>query len=135
MDLSSYVLARALPQNRIRFQEALEALAEDEDPSFPLADLNDLLTQLSPAELRDTTADADVSGLTPFHACYVAAMVEEAAHRGDVRPPPWVKRVPPLEEPYFATDLPAIRLHLLRASPVPFKRRNIFIDASLGARV
>jgi len=26
-------------------------------------------------------------------------------------------------------------LHLLRAAPVPFKRRNIFIDSSVGDRV
>ncbi len=31
--------------------------------------------------------------------------------------------------------LAGLRLHLLRESPVPFKRRNIFIDSSIGDRV
>jgi hypothetical protein len=43
--------------------------------------------------------------------------------------------VPPLDEPHFATPLRGLRLHLLRASPVAFKRRNIFVDSSVGDRV
>lgn len=63
-------------------------------------------------------------------------MVELAAHRRDVPPPAWVRDIKPLErEPHFATSLPGLRLHLLRTSPVPFKRRNIFIDSSIGDRV
>jgi hypothetical protein len=41
----------------------------------------------------------------------------------------------PLAEPYFATSLKSLREHLLVAAPIPFKRRNIFVDASVGARV
>lgn len=63
-------------------------------------------------------------------------MVELAAHRREVPPPAWVRDVEPMEmEPRFATPLAGLRLHLLRASPVPFKRRNIFIDSSIGDRV
>jgi len=32
-------------------------------------------------------------------------------------------------------ELLGLRLHLLTHSPAPFRRRNIFIDASVGARV
>ncbi|MFO7767977.1 MAG: DUF1778 domain-containing protein, partial [bacterium] len=46
-DLSSYMLSRALPSNRLRFQELLRALAEAEDHRIPLAGLNDLLTSLA----------------------------------------------------------------------------------------
>jgi hypothetical protein len=60
-------------------------------------------------------------------------MVELAAHQKGVVPPAWVREVPPLDEPHFATPLEGLRL--LRASPVPFKRRNIFIDSSVGDRV
>ncbi len=66
---------------------------------------------------------------------YVAAMVEQAAHMKRVRPPAWTARVEPLETPWFATSLESLRLHLLRASPVPFKRRNLFVDSAVGARV
>jgi hypothetical protein len=52
-----------------------------------------------------------------------------------VTPPTWAGSVEPLDRPHFATPLRSLRLHLLRASPVPFKRRNIFVDSSVGARV
>jgi hypothetical protein len=79
---------------------------------------------------------ADLAGLTPYLRNYVAAMVELTAHQRDVPPPAWVRGVEPLETaPHFATPLASLRLHLLRAAPVPFKRRNIFIDSSIGDRV
>ena len=134
-DLSSYVLSRSLPQNRLRFADLLRALEEEEYGSFALAELNDFLTGLSRVEFSEATAQADVSRLGDFVRCYVTAMVEEAAYQVGARPPSWTSDVPPLREPYFVTDLEGLRLHLLRESPVPFKRRNIFIDSSVGARV
>lgn len=133
-DLSSFVLARALPSNRLRFQGILRALDKD-DHRFALAELNDFLTALAPVEFPDAVQDPDVSRLSPFLSNYVAAMVELGAYLKNVPPPPWTNRVTPLEAPHFATLLKSLRPHLLAASPVPFKRRNIFIDASLGARV
>lgn len=134
-DLSTYVLARAIPDARVRFAELIDALGRAEDHRYALAELNDLLTALGAAELRDAVADADLGGLSPFLRNYVAAMVEQAAHARNVAAPAWTRRVPPLDTPWFATPLEGLRLHLLRASPVPFKRRNLFIDASLGSRV
>jgi uncharacterized protein (DUF1778 family) len=134
-DLSSYVLSRALPANRLRFEEILRALAEQEDHRYALAELNDLLTALAPVEISDAVADSDLTGLSPLLSNYVAAMVEQASHLKGVPPPTWAKRVQPLDEPYFAAPLKSLRLHLLASSPVPFKRRNIFVDAALGARV
>lgn len=133
-DLSSFVLARALPSNRLRFQEILRAVGKD-DHRFALAELNDFLTALAPVEFPDAVQDSDVSRLSPFLSNYVAAMVELGAYLKHVPPPPWAHHIAPLEAPHFATPLKSLRLHLLAASPVPFKRRNIFVDASLGARV
>lgn len=130
-----YVLSRAMPDTRIRFAQLLEALRDDDRHSFALAELNDLLTGLTSGELCDAVEHANLTGLTPYIQNYVAAMVELAAHRRDVPPPSWVRDVEPLTEPRFATPLAGLRLHLLRASPVPFKRRNIFIDSSIGDRV
>ncbi|HEV7670570.1 MAG TPA: hypothetical protein VGS22_18780 [Thermoanaerobaculia bacterium] len=127
--------ARPLPDSRLKFARLLAALRDEDQPRFALAELNDLLTGLAPSELPIAVEQADLSGLTPYHKNYVAAMVELAAHRQDVPPPPWVRDVEPLAEPRFATPLASLRLHLLRASPVPFKRRNIFIDSSIGDRV
>ena len=134
-DMSTYVLSRVLPTEGARFTVILEELHDEELRGFALAELNDLLSGLGSGELRRAVEHADLSGLSPFLRNYVAAMVELAAHRCDVPPPSWVRDVEPLDVPRFATSLPGLRLHLLRTAPVPFKRRNIFIDASLGDRV
>jgi hypothetical protein len=134
-DVSSFVLSRVLPPAVHRFGELLRALGDPDRERFALAELNDLLTGLAPRELAEVSGDADLRGLSPYLRNYVAAMVELAAHQKDVVAPAWVREVPPLEEPHFATPLAGLRLHLLRASPVPFKRRNLFVDASLGDRV
>jgi uncharacterized protein (DUF1778 family) len=135
-DMSAYVLSRALPDARIRFAELLEALRVDARAGFVLAELNELLSALASGELCGAVEHADLTGLSPYLQNYVAAMVELAAHRRDVPPPAWVRDVAPMEmEPRFATPLAGLRLHLLRTAPVPFKRRNIFIDSSLGDRV
>ncbi len=120
----------------IQFARHLEALREDDQPGFTLAELNDLLSGLTSEDLSVAVEHANLTGLTPYLQNYVAAMVELAAHRRCVPPPAWVRGVEPLErEPHFATPLAGLRLHLLRSAPVPFKRRNIFIDSSIGDRV
>ena len=127
--------SRALPDARMRFARLLEALHDDDQPGFALAELNDLLSNLTSGELCNAVEHADLAGLTPYLRNYVAAMVELAAYRRDVPPPAWVRDVEPLESPHFASPLAGLRLQLLRTAPVPFKRRNIFIDSSIGDRV
>lgn len=134
-DMSTYVLTRALPEARLRFLRLVEGLRDEDQPSFVLAELNDLLSGLTSSELQSAVEHADLSGLDPYLRNYVAAMVEWAAHQRRVPPPPWVHDVEPLTTPHFATSLKNLRLHLLRTAPVPFKRRNIFIDSSIGDRV
>ncbi|MPY86466.1 MAG: hypothetical protein GEU99_00915 [Luteitalea sp.] len=135
LDVSSYVLSRVLPPARSRFHEILRALRREENRRFALAELNDLLSDLAPAQFRDTVADVELEGLSPFLQNYVAAMVEQAAHQKDEASPRWVHDVAPLEEPYFAVPFSRLRPHLLRAAPVAFKRRNIFVDSAVGDRV
>lgn len=138
-DLSSYVLSRALPRPALEFERLIRALGrhcrDGDERRLALAALNDLLAGLSPVELRDAIGDVDLAGLSPFLRNYVAAMVEQAAHAAGVSPPAWTRSVAPLDAPWFATPLPGLRLHLLESSPVPFKRRNLFVDASVGDRV
>ncbi|HVR30246.1 MAG TPA: hypothetical protein VMS86_12020 [Thermoanaerobaculia bacterium] len=133
-DVSAYVLGRLLPAARRRFEELLRAVGDEKERRFALAELNDLLTDLAPVELRDAVAEADLRELSPYLRNYVAAMVEQAAHRKQVVPPAWVNGVEPLEEPHFGAPLSSLRLHLLYAAPVPFVRRNIFVDSSIGDR-
>ncbi len=134
-DLSSYVLTRALPKPRLRFQELVETVAVDEERRFALAELNDLLANLTRAELSSVLSDPPVLDLSPYWRNYVAAMVEQAAHQKKIPVPKWLSEIEPLTEPHFAAPLANLRLYLLRTSPVPFRRRNIFIDSGVGDRV
>ena len=136
-DVSAYVLARALPEPRLRFGDIVRAIRDARDPRYALAELNDLLTGLTGAQLAEALAapPEELWRLSPLFQNYVAAMVEQASAQRAVPPPPWVRDVPPLAEPYFAAPLKNLRLHLLRAAPVPFKRRNLFVDAGVGDRV
>lgn len=134
-DVSSYVLSRALPSATLQFEGLLRALRDDERRRFVLAELNDLLAAAAPAELAAATRDADLRDLSPLLQNYVAAMVELAAHQKGVAAPAWVRAIVPLDEPHFAAPLRSLRAHLLVRSPVPFRRRNLFVDASVGDRV
>lgn len=134
-DLSSYVLARALPPLQLRVAAILRALRNDDERRFALAELHDVLVELPPHQFREALADVRVEGLSPFLQNYVAAMVEQAASQKGVAPPAWTRGIPPLDHPHFAVPFPRLRPHLLRAAPVAFKRRNIFVDAAVGARV
>jgi hypothetical protein len=62
-------------------------------------------------------------------------MVEVAAHQAGVLPPSWAEEVEPLAHPAFIDPSLRLRAHLLTASPPPFRRRNIFIDSTVGDRV
>lgn len=133
--MSTYVLRRVLSVSSERFRDAVAACAGPESPSFALAELNSLLSTLTPSELREAVAQAPLVELTPYLANYIAAMVEYACQKRAVAVPAWTRTIKLLEEPVFGSTLQSLRLHLLTHSPPPFRRRNIFIDASIGDRV
>ena len=134
LDMSAYVLARLLPAPARRFQELTGACADSPDARFALAELNAWLAGLGAGELQEAVASPPPR-LTPYLANYVAAMTEVACERKGVAPPSWLRTTPPLDEPVFGSSLMSLRLYLLTHSPAPFRRRNIFIDASVGSRV
>ncbi len=135
MDMSAYVLSRALPAPEAVLREAIAALKRPGEPSFALAELNTILTELTAAELQQAVAVAPEADLPPFLANYVAAMIEAACSRRRLPAPAWTRDIAPLMDPAFGSELPSLRLHLLANSPPPFRRRNIFIDSSVGERV
>ncbi len=136
MGMSDWVLLQLFPPVDVRFRECVEALAEDPDRrSFTLAALHDLLAGLSGRQITHGLRNPPGVSLPPFEANYVAAMIEFAAMTQGVPSPEWTGRVPPLDRPWFGTDLVSLRLHLLTQSPAVFRRRNIFIDTSVGGRV
>ncbi len=66
---------------------------------------------------------------------YLAAMIEQTAASLAVAAPEWTRLVPPLKHPVFASELGSLRLHLLMNALPPFRRRNLFVDTSIGGRV
>lgn len=136
MDMSRWVLERALPSGLRRFQQLVDALSDDgAHRRYVLAELNDFLSALTPAEFQRAVADSSAMALEAYLANYVAAMVETAAAMKGVAPPAWTASIPVLTEPRFGSSLESLRLHLLVNSPPAFRRRNIFIDSSIGDRV
>jgi uncharacterized protein (DUF1778 family) len=134
-DVSAYVLSRALPSKQVEFEQIVRMLSKEEEQQFALAELNEFLTALAPMEFENAVAVADLSSLSIFQRNYAAALVEQAAQLKKVSPPSWTAAIPPLDLPYFASPLRALRLHLLQASPAAFKKRNLFVDSGNGARV
>lgn len=134
-DLSSYVLSRVAPDSAVLFEQALAALVDPASQRFALAHLNDLLASLPPGEFERVTEAGLPPGLSALQQNLVAAMVEHAAVQKRTSPPAWARSVPPLESPWFATELGRLRAHLLRVSPAAFRRRNLFVDATVGDRV
>jgi uncharacterized protein (DUF1778 family) len=135
MDMSAYVLSRVLPARTGRFAEMVDACRDATGVRFALAELNEWLAKLAGPELREAVAAPPPHNLAPYVANYVAAMVEYACARRALAPPSWTRAIPPLAEPVFGSTLASLRLHLLTHSPAPFRRRNLFIDSSVGARV
>jgi hypothetical protein len=135
LEVSQYVLSRLLPPARTRLLDIVGTLGRGEPLRLPLADLNDLLSGLPAAQFTDVVADVDLTRLTPLARNYVAAMVEQAAGQKGEPAPPWTRDVEPLDDPYFAVPFARLRPYLLHAAPVVFKRRNLFVDATLGDRV
>jgi uncharacterized protein (DUF1778 family) len=135
MNLSDWVLSRALPSARSQFEELVSHLSTAEHPSFAFAELLDLLARITSSEFRTAVADLPPVTLSPYWQNYLAATVEQAAVQKKQVPPDWTRRIEPLEEPVFGSTLRSLREHLLFNSPPAFRRRNIFIDASVGARV
>ena len=134
MDMSAYVLARVLPPPAARFQELARACADSTNERFALEELNSWLASLGAGELQEAVSSPPLR-MTPQTANYVAAMVEYACAKDGVDAPSWTRAIEPLTEPVFGSSLMSLRLHLLAHSPAPFRRRNIFIDASVGSRV
>jgi hypothetical protein len=132
--LSGYVLARALPAAAGEAADLAAALRRPGERSFALAGLHDFLEALPPGEFAEALAAFPLDGIGAVDRNRVAAMVETAAARKGVAPPAWAAEIPPLDRPVFASALPSLRAHLLRASPAAFRRRNLFVDATLGDR-
>jgi len=134
LDVSAYVLARVDAPVAVEFARLVRTAGQG-DGRFPLAELNALLTRLTAGELQEAVADGIPGNLAPRMANTIAAMVETACANRQLEYPRWTQRITPLAEPVFGSGLPGLRLYLLTHSPAPFRRRNIFVDATLDDQV
>ena len=134
LDVSAYVLGRMRSPPAEEFERLAQAAGED-PPSYVFAALNALLSRLTAPELAEAIAGGVPGDLAPQTANTLAAMVEMACARSRVRVPAWTREIPPLSEPMFGSTLQSLRLYLLTRAPGPFRRRNIFVDATLGDQV
>ena len=134
LDMSAYVLGRVLPPPGRHFQDLTDTCREPQRASFALGELSSSLPTLSSTELQEA-AMSQPDGLTPHLANYIAPMVEHACGRRRVVPPTWTIAIAQLTKPVFDSTLVSLRLYLLTHSPPPFRRRNIFIDATVGSSV
>lgn len=117
------------------FQSLVDALRDVSGRRLVYAALHDLLADLTPATFDEATAGVRLVGLGTVERNRVASMVEHVAHRLGRVPPAWCGEVEPLARPEFSGGLLSLRPHLLRVSPVAFRRRNLFVDATVGDRV
>ena len=135
MNVSEWVLRRLLPPAADEFQQLCgELAARPEFRSYGLANLHDFLARLDARDFSLAVREAPAAPLAEFEANYVAAMIEHAAHLKEAPPPDWTGGVPPLAEPWFGAPEQSLRLYLLTISPPPFRRRNLFVDSSIGDR-
>lgn len=135
MGISQWVLSKALPPAQQKFQELLSRLNSAAHSKYVLAQIHDMLNAASADEFELMTAQPPGILLADYLANYVAAMIEYTAMQKGRKAPSWVSQVPPLRNLVFGSDLKSLRLYLLTHSPPPFRRRNIFIDATVGQRV
>ena len=132
--MSEWVLGRLFPEPAARLT-ALARRADAGGSHAAWAEIIELLQRTKGIDFPMAVRDVEVAGLSPFTANYLAALVEGTAHRLGEDPPAWTAQVEPLPTPWFGTELRRLREHLLLHAPVPFRRRNIFIDAEVGDRV
>jgi hypothetical protein len=70
------------------------------------------------------------------YAAYIAAMVEELCFTNDIDIPEWVfDKKYSLKEPFFVGGLESLKAFLIVESPLPFRRRNIFVSENVLKRV
>ena len=136
MDVSKWVLRQLLPPAEEHFQQLCDELAKKPaERAYILAEFHDFFTGLEPGEFSLAVQYPPPTQLPSFEKNYLAAMVEYTAAVKIVTVPAWVNDVEPLDMPWFASSLTSLRLYLLTHSPPAFRRRNLFVDSSVGTRI
>lgn len=135
LDMSVWVKQLLFSQKNQTYMNLMDAISNSKFSKEALAHFNDFLDRLPAKDFVETVMEIPGIFKDTFHGNYIAAMVEMAAHQKKVAPPSWTKKYTGMEEPYFASSFENLRFHLLVSSPIPFRKRNIFIDSTIGDRI
>jgi hypothetical protein len=145
MTLTAWIESRILPTSLLDewmdlYQETAPDRESKRDITAQLARLNDLLMKLHEADFRQAIAvaprfkeSADMENKLLFR--YISAMIDQACKMRGIEPPSWMDDRPVIEPPFFSSNLSSLRLYLLLAAPVAFRKKSIFVDTTLGGRV
>ena len=135
MSLSNWILNKLkIDISPVEIKIIYGQIAIASDSSYALAFLNDSLMKV-PKHTWSDLVSIKPENLNFENLCYVASMIEHAAEIRELNTPLWVNDIGALQTPYFVSTFKNLRLYLLINSPVSFRKRNIFIDASIGDRV
>ncbi|MGE0159498.1 MAG: DUF1778 domain-containing protein [Gemmatimonadales bacterium] len=126
MNVSAYVLSRALPSPAGDLTRAFQGLRGGGDGCEGLLELASLLAGLETDQLRASMESVDVEGLTPVAQNRIAGLVEDFAGFRGVEPPGWASAVEPLPRPHFRWPLVSLWPYQLRVTRAAYKRRNVF---------
>ena len=128
-------MKRSLKLESQVFNELIENWHSSTFSNNGLAEINRFLTRLEKSDFPLAVALAPQFDIPAIQLNYLAAMIETAADQKNSLPPSWVAEVEPLFEPFFVSNLKSILPHLLLNTPVAFRKRNIFIDSTIGNQV
>jgi hypothetical protein len=108
-----------------------------EDIKYILADFIDEFNRSKPVKKQKMVEKFPFKGVTDIkHIAYIAAMVEELCFRNNMEIPGWVwDKKYQLKEPFFVGGLESLKAFLIAESPLPFRRRNIFVSSNVLQRV
>ncbi|MBN1115197.1 MAG: hypothetical protein JXA66_07645 [Oligoflexia bacterium] len=136
LTISEYIIKMCLLDNTSDTLRQIysELACAGNDKSYYFAFLNDYLMKV-PVYLWKSITDYKPDFPEQGDLAYVAALMEQTAHVRNLSTPSWCSDVKALDEPFMASSIKKLRLYLLINSPVPFRKRNIFIDSSAGDRV
>lgn len=135
MEMSSWVKSCIFSTQMEQYLEIIQAVTESKNTKEALASLNDFLSTVSKEQFEEAVAPLPIDMAGTFIGNYIASMVEHAAQQKKINPPLWTRTFDGLADPHFSSTLPSLRGYLLQVSPTAFKRRNIFIDSSVGDRL
>ena len=137
LDMSAYILGHLDIDLTSQWESLLANLqgSKSEDLHYPWAAIIDFLTPLNANQFQHLFQSAHKWALSPENLNYLAATVERKALNLGISAPKWLLDIPPCANPYFADETPKLKLYLLLHGDPVFRRRNIFIDSSIGGRI